>query len=166
MKIFKTSLLLLSVFIVTTAFAPAKKHVYSTEEGKFSITFPGEYSSEREEKENATTIKTTCIYEGHTYFASYSLHQTEMTDHKDMAEVSYDAFIEAVKGQLLSKSDWDVKDNEGLKAVMIIADNTVKLEYRVVLVGNIQYQLVAMAAVEEYNSKAIDKFFKSFKLMK
>jgi hypothetical protein len=47
---------------------------------------------------------------------------------------------------------------------MNISDNSMKLEYRVVLVGNIQYQLVAMAMLEEYDEKAAARYFKSFKL--
>jgi hypothetical protein len=164
MRILKTSLLLISVLIFTTASAPAKKHVYKTEEGKFSITFPAEYTTEREEKESATTIKTSCVDDGHTFFASYTLHVTEITDHQEMAEVSYESFISAVQGELLSKSKWNIKDHEGLKAVMNISDNSMKLEYRVVLVGNIQYQLVAMAMLEEYDEKAAARYFKSFKL--
>ena len=48
---------------------------------------------------------------------------------------------------------------------MDLTENDVLLEYRVILIGNIQYQLVAMAATSDYDEKAADKFFKSFKLI-
>jgi hypothetical protein len=165
MKILKSSLLLLSVFIITAAFAPAKKAVYENEEAKFSVTFPGEYTTETEKGENVTTVKIICTYENQTYFASYSLHELTITDHMEMAEVSYDSFKEAVGGQTLSRSEWDIDNHKGLRSVMDLTESGVKLEYRVILLGNIQYQLVAMAANADYDEKAAAKFFKSFKLM-
>ena len=165
MKILRTSLLLVATLIMTAAIAPAKKHLFETDEGKFSITFPAEYTTDREEKENSTTIKTSCDHEGHTFLASYTLHKTEMVDHEEMAEVSYDSFIGAVQGELLSKSEWKIKDNTGVKALMNMPANSMKLEYHVILVGNIQYQLVAMAPIADYDDKATEKFFNSFKLL-
>lgn len=165
MKILKTSLLLITAFILTTAFAPAKKKfVFDSNEGKLTVTFPAEYTTDRDEGENVTTIKSTCTLDGITFFASYSLHQVEITDHKDMAEVSYDSFIKSVGAELLSKTDWMVNNNPGIKAVMTLPDENVKLDYRVILVGNIQYQLVVMAAQSDYDEKTASAFFKSFKL--
>lgn len=166
MNIFKTTLILITAFIMTTAFAPAKKKfIFKPEEGKLSVIFPAEYTSDRDEGENVTTIKTSCTLDGQTYFASYSLHQVEITEHKEMAEVSYDSFIKAINGVLVSKSDWIVNNYEGIKAVMNIPTENVKLEYRVVLAGNIQYQLVVMASGADYDEKMADAFFNSFKLL-
>lgn len=160
----KTSLLLLSALILLAAFAPAKKFLYDSSEGRFSVVFPAEYATERDEGEDVATIKTSCNLDGQTYFASYSLHQLEMTDPMEMAEVSYDSFIKAVGGVLQSKSDWKVKEHTGLIAVMNLSDESVLLEYRVILVGNIQYQLVVLAATGDYDAKAAGNFFDSFKL--
>ena len=88
MKILKTSLLLISVFIIASAFAPAKKVVYKNEEAKFEVAFPGEYTVETEPGENVTTVKIICTTDGITYFASYSLHELTITDHIELADVS------------------------------------------------------------------------------
>ena len=163
MKTMKSSLLLLSVFILFTSFAPAKKKfVYDSAEGRFSVIFPAEYASDTEEGEAVTTTKVSCVLDGQTYFASYSVHQVEITGQKEMAEVSYDSFIKAVNGEPISKMEWSVGEYAGLAAVMSMDESSVKLEYRVVLAGNIQYQLVVMAPDEDYDEKAAAKFFNSF----
>jgi hypothetical protein len=165
MKTLKSSLLLLSVFILVTSFTPAKKKfIFDSDEGRFSVIFPAEYTTETEKGEGVTTIKTSCTLKGQTYFASYSLHEIKMVDHKEMAQVSYDSFMKAVGGELRSKTEWKVGDHSGLMAVMELVESSVKLEYRVVLVGNIQYQLVVMAPNADYNEKGAAKFFKSFTL--
>lgn len=166
MKTLKSSLLLISAFLLLTAFAPPKKYAYKSEEGKCAVTFPGEFTTDTEMGEDAKTVKTMCTFDGITFFASYSIHKVEITDQEEMAEVSCDSFKEAVSGQLLSKSEWNIDDHSGLMAVLDLSENQAKLEYRVILVGDIQYQLVAMAPYADYNDKLITKFFKSFKLLK
>jgi len=165
MKILKCSLPLLLVLFLAASFVPPKGFLYKSEEGKMSVVFPGEYSTDRTDSESAVTIKTICSYYDQTFFASYTLHEVEIVEHADMAETSYESFISSVNGELSTKSEWRIKDNIGLKAIMALP-NDVRLEYRVILVGNIHYQLVYMAEESIYDNKAAESFFDSFKLKK
>lgn len=131
-----------------------------------SIVFPGTYETERLPGENNVTIKTTCTVSDQTYFASYSIHQFEITEQEEMAEVSYESFMSSIGGSEASKSGWAVKKNKGIKAVLDMNEDYSKLEYRVVLVGNIQYQLVVLAAKSLYDEKSAAAFFDSSKLSK
>jgi hypothetical protein len=167
MKILKSSLLLISLFLMATAFTPPKKgQLYKSDEGKMSIVFPGDFETERLDSENSVTFKTTCTVNDQTYFASYSLHQFEITEQEDMAQVSYDSFLSSVGGKEILKADWTVKKNTGLKAVIDMVEDNTRLEYRVLLVGSIQYQLVVLASTGLYDAQAAAAFFDSFKLSK
>jgi len=167
MKTFKTSLLLVSVFILVTAFAPPKKgQTYQSDEAKFSIIFPGAYESDVVTGENNITHKITCTVDNQTYFASYTVHQFVIDDQEGLAGVSYDSFLASIGGKEVSKSEWVLKKNKGLKAKIDLTESLSTLEYRVVLVGSIQYQLVVLAATGDYDDKAAQAFFDSFKLMK
>lgn len=167
MKTIKTSFLLFILFSFFASFTPAKKGVpYQSAEGKLSVVFPAAYETDRSEDDDKITVKVSCTVDGQTYFASYTLHKIEITDHQEMAEVSYDSFITSVKGSLISKSEWKIKDNIGLKAIMVMPDEDNRIEYRVMLVDSFQYQLVVFAPSGTYNEKEAAVFFKSFKLLK
>jgi hypothetical protein len=167
MKIQRTALALFTLLFLFTSFAPSPKGFpYQSEEGKLSVVFPGDFTTERTEGNNNYTVKTTCTYNNQTYFVSYTMHSLELTDPLDLAETSYDSFITALKGVMISKAEWTVKEHKGIKAMIDLPENSSKLDYRVIIVGNIQYQLIALAANIDYNEKDAESFFKSFKIEK
>jgi len=167
MKLLQKSLILIIAFIASTSMIYAQKDfLYKTNEGKFSVKFPGEYQETIEDGETAKTVKIQCNIDDHTYLASYSLHKIEMTDHEEMAGISLESFNDAVGGNILSKEEWKVKKHFGLKANIDLPENESKLEYRVILIGNTQIQLIALAAYDNYDEAVVKAFYKSFKLKK
>ena len=167
MKILKAALLFLPVILLTMSLTPAKKkYLFDSPEGKFSIVFPAEYNTEVDSSEIAVTSKTNCVRNDQTYYASFTIHKVKMekSDQKDMAEVSLDSFVKTVKGDLVIKKEWNVKGNTGLIALIEIPANDVRMEYRVFVVGYIQYQFVVVAKNADFDENAAAKFFKSFKL--
>lgn len=167
MRILKTAISLFAFLFIFTSFTISPKGFpYQSEEGKLSVVFPGDYTTERTEGNNNYTVKTTCTYNNQTYFVSYTMHSLELTDPLDLAEASYDSFITALKGVMISKTEWTVKEHKGIQALIDLPENGSKLEYRVIIVGNIQYQLIALAANIDYNEKDAESFFKSFKIEK
>lgn len=167
MRIQRTALALFALLFLFTSFAPSPKGFpYQSNEGKLSVVFPGDFTTERTEGDNNFTVKTSCNVNNQTYFVSYTMHSLELTDPLDLAETSYDSFITVLKGVMVSKAEWKVKEHKGIKAMIDLPDNGSKLEYRVIIVGNIQYQLIALAANIDYNDKDAASFFKSFKMEK
>lgn len=161
---------LLFLFILFNSPQPSNigSETYSSIEGKFKVTFPDTYEEVVSESEDQKTVKINCVQGEHIMFASYTLHETAITDHQDMAEVSMESFVEAVGGKLLSRSEWKVKGNSGLQSVMNIEsdEKIIKIDYRVVLVGQLQYQLVFISPSDDYDIKMAAKFFKSFQITK
>jgi len=167
MRIQRTALALFALLFLFTSFAPSPKGFpYQSKEGKLSVVFPGDFTTERTKGNYHVTVKTTCMYNNQTYFVSYTIHSLELTDPLDLAEASYDSFITAVKGVMISKTEWKVKELEGIQAMIDLPESGSKLDYRVIIVGNIQYQLIALAANIDYNEKGAGSFFKSFKIEK
>lgn len=134
--------------------------------GKFSVKFPCLYEESVSEGSEQTTYKFTCEKNGQTYFIGYSLHRIEMKGHEDLAQVSVDSFIEAVQGDLTSQWEWKIANASGLKTLISVENGETLIDYRVVLIGQIQYQVVVLAAKNEYDQKAAGKFQKSFKIQK
>ena len=165
LQVLKTATIIVSILFAALMAQAQQKPKYTSEEGKFSIKFPGEYAVEIDDNEKAKTVKPMCTLNGQTYLASYTLHQTEMIDHDEMEEISVDSFGEAIQAELLSKSVWQVDEQSGIIAFFKIADADIKVEYRVMLVEQLQYQVIVLAANSDYDEGLAAKFFKSFKLL-
>lgn len=162
-----TMSLLLCVAFFSVAFAPsAKSFAYSSTEGRMSIKFPAEYEVDPGTPGKLKTVKISTTIDEQTFFASYSLHETEIMDHEEMAKVSLESFSERVGGEITAESVWKVKKNKGIKATIDMSEKESRVQYQVILVGNIQYQIVVVASYDAWDQKAVDKFFKSFKIKK
>ena len=97
MKIHIHSVLLSTLFILFSISLQAQqKQSYSTDEGKFSISFPDAFTEEIDNNESTTIGKVTCILNEQTYMATYTLHTVELDGHDELEEVSIDSFGEAI----------------------------------------------------------------------
>lgn len=165
MKTLKSSFLILLLMLFSGQIMLGQEsRKFNSVEGKCSITFPGEYDIEKEETEHAMVVKIICNKDNRTYFLSYSLHKNELVDHEEMAEVSYDSFVEAVAGEARSKSEWVVQGHQGLKSLIDMPASQALVDYRVVLVGDIQYQLAAIATYDNYDEALFEDFSESFEI--
>ena len=160
--IFASALLFLLVGI--TSLAPAPKYKYSSDEGKLTVTFPGEFETSEEQKETYKSVKTQAVVDDMVFFVGYTIHESDMADTDELTKVSLDAFINGLNGVVSEETTWKVKKNSGLKALFNVSDNGLKGEYRVVIIGQIQYQITAVSSVDAWDEKVAQKFFKSFKL--
>ncbi|HEY9115990.1 MAG TPA: hypothetical protein VIN10_14940 [Bacteroidales bacterium] len=166
----KTQLLaLMLIFFVFPAIAinpPEKGVYYSSSVGKFSIVFPTQYKIETTDNGDSETVKISSSSNDQTYFASYTVHTVELTGLEDLAEVSLNSFSEQLGGTISEKKEWKVNKNNGLEATMNLKEQDAKVQYYVILVGQVQYQLIVLAANSSFDQKAADAFIKSFKLDK
>ena len=163
----KASFIFLLLFLSSSLLQAQKSFKYSSEEGKLSLKFPAEYTETESENEISKDLKIQCNKDSISYFASYSLHKTEMDeDPIEMAEASLESFVDGVKGVEITRVAWNVKKHEGLKAKIEIPANESIVDYRVILVGNTQYQLLVVTPKDECDNKNVRSFFKSFKLKK
>lgn len=161
-------LLVFSCFVFPTVAMnpPAKGAYYNSSVGKFSIVFPAQYEVQTSGDGELESGKISVTIDDQTYFASYTVHTVDLTNVKELTEVSVDSFREELSATMQGKSEWKVKKNSGLKATMKLAEQDVKMQYHVLIVGQIQYQLIVAAPSGSFNQKAADAFIKSFKLDK
>ena len=159
---------LILIFAVSSAATLpfAKGFKYTSAEGKFSISFPGEFKTETTDQDEAKTVKTSATLGDLTYFASYTLHQIKMSEPESLAGTSLEAFTEATGGSITSQSEWKIKEHKGVKATISLEEQKSKIQYQVILVGQLQYQILVVAPNASWYQKTADTFFKSFKLGK
>lgn len=166
-KTFLRALLLL-LFIGTTSIASAQKQKYTSTEGKMSVTFPAGSSFETSESDldNTKTVKTAAQSNKVVFFVSYTIHETVMPEDEDLTQVSVDAFIKALNASITKQSDWKVGKNIGVKVELVVEENNLVGDYRVIMVGQYQYQITAMGSKSDWDQAVVNKFMKSFKLKK
>jgi hypothetical protein len=160
------SIFLLTLFIFigqSNVSAQAKWEKHYSENGKFEIKIPGLV------EENVLSEETTTTYKFHLqggeteYLATGTVHEYNLDiDSLDLETVSLESFAETVKGNIAQKSAWKVGKYSGIKA--IIENDQLYIDYRILIIGNMQFQVVAYAPPGKFDTKSAGKYFKSFKL--
>jgi len=159
--------LLVIITITSTTTVFSQKSGYSSTEAKFSITMPAPYTEEVENKDIGVQSKVTSKVDEITFMAIFTKHNALMEDNeKTLLKVSLDSFQESLNGTLTSKGDWKVKKNIGILTEIELPDNEATVQYGVIIANNIQYQLAVVALTKDFDYKASEKFFKSFKFKK
>lgn len=160
-------LLFVGITFLAVSMAPSgEKKTYTSAEGKMSLTFPGEYEVGELDAGDATTTKISALVDDVTYFGSYTLHTTEMTNPVSLAQTSMDAFVETLGGEIIQQSVWKIKKNKGLQADIDLKSTGAKVQYHVIIVGQIQYQLAVVASYDKWDKKKFTAFAKTFKILK
>jgi hypothetical protein len=162
--IFSSALLILLVGI--TSLAPATKYTYTSDEAGCSVTFPAEFSTTEKDQEDYRSIQTQVVADEMVYMLICTVHNIELTETDDLTEVSMDAFMGSLGGTSKGKTTWKVKKNSGLQSKFEASEEGLYGDYRVLIKGQIQYQIVAVSPTASWNQKKADAFFKSFKLKK
>ena len=89
-----------------------------------------------------------------------------MGDAELIFEYLINSFDEAIKAFSTSKTEWEVDEHKGYIVKYEVSEKDLKAEFRVLLVGQIQYQFMYVATNPNFDEKVAEKFFKSFKLKK
>jgi hypothetical protein len=164
MKKITLQLLLVGFTFLAVSFAPTDvKKVFSTTEGKMKIEFPGDYEVSKID-ENTTKIESVVV--NMSYLCTYTINNESVEDPEVLAQSSLDGFNGVFKGTINSKTVWKIQKHKGLKAEIDVPTLKVKVQYHVVLVENIHYQLVVISGVNEFDQKKADAFSKSFRMLK
>jgi hypothetical protein len=155
-----------AALFILTSFGLAKGFIFTSEEGKYSINFPTEFSAKDMSEPDYISMQVQATLNKQLFFSTHNIHVTELTDHEALAETSLNSFVGAMEGSITSQEKWVVNKNNGLKAEFNVPSLNMKGVYNVVMIGQIQYQVAVLSEVESWNQAAADKFLKSFKVKK
>lgn len=162
--IFSSALLILLIGV--TSLAPAEKHKYTSDEAKLSVTFPSEFSATEEVKDSYTSTKIQAISEDMIFLLICTKHDGNVAEEDGLTEVSLQSFMDAMGSESTNSSTWKVKKHSGVKSMYSVPDKDLIGDYRVVLIGNFQFQITVVSPKEAWDEKKAKKFFKSFKVKK
>ena len=139
---------------------------FSSETGKFLVSFIGNISESARETETTTSFKITIINGAMSYMIYSTMHKSDLeSDADNLLNTSIKSFNESIKGNITSQQDVERNDAKGIYADMTLNDGTVKLEYFVFVKGLYQYQVMAYADVGSYDEDHANRYFRSFKIL-
>lgn len=161
--IYYTSAFLMLLLI---SFAPTSSTKYQSEDGILSAIFPSDFKVSKEEKDGVSNIKIQSEKENQIYFIAYGTFNMKFDNHDELAQVSVDAFAESLDAKVTKKEVWKYKGYNGIHAWLESESNGLVGEYKVILIGQRQFQITSMAYTNDWTQKEVGKFFKSFKLSK
>ena len=137
---------------------------FSPANGGFSIDFSCYYKTSETRKDNAYIGQASCVDNEHTFLASYTIHKNPLSNNDELMDISIDSFIKQVNGKPGLLTQWQAGENLGKSVIVFIGQSNTKIIYRVLIVGQIQYQLAVMATRDQFSYEASKKFFDSFRL--
>tara|TARA_R110001592_G_scaffold204977_1_gene455328 strand:+ start:2233 stop:2766 length:534 start_codon:yes stop_codon:yes gene_type:complete len=135
---------------------------YHAEEGRIRITMPSDYSVSVVEGDLSTTTKVTSTIGETTYMFSWTLHKELMEGHKGLADVSLESFNKELKGEINTQNVYKYGKYEGKNAKITIMQGQARCFYRVVLIGQYQFQMIVATTDAEIDKTGM-KFLDSFK---
>lgn len=159
---------LLTLTIVASSFALKQKwYTYENNEAKMSIKFPAQFEESVKEKEKSTTYKAQMQGGGMLFLASGSVHKSTLENDIDgLLETSLNSFTKSLDGAIVSTERIELKGVQGSFSILTMGDGSNKIEYRVFLKGNKQYQIISAQLESEFDQEVADEFYKSFKILK
>ena len=156
--------LFIGTVFALTSFAPSAEFIYTSIEGKLSIAFPAAYETSTKKTEKSTTVKTQASLEDQLFYVSHSVHKSTVHDHESLAATSLKSFSQSLGGTVTDQASWSINSHDGVQAVIETSASNLKVAYRAILIGQIQYQIVVASESSKWNQEKADKFIKSFKV--
>jgi len=137
---------------------------YFAKPGNVEIYFPVQYDNNFKETSEGK-VTTVTAKDGST---DYLLIWTIL---KDNAPTGYEAsktamlkFKDAHKGEIKEEDKFKSKKCEGVEATILIPSQSLTVNYKVIIVNKIMYQIAVISPTATINKKDVSKFMKSFEI--
>ena len=158
-------LILISVLCAYTGVL--KSQIYSPAMGKCSINFPEKYvDTEKVSEDGMNTAFAKAKKDDQVFVFKCVEHRDAIKskDPKNFLEISALGLAKAMEGTQVKKETFKFKNYDGLETYVTVSSKKVYIFYRVLLVGNIQYQFFVITPSSSKTTE-INNFFDSFKLL-
>ena len=163
-KLIFSLLVLVTLFVNVPAQSEPSPWVTLAPEGAgFSILVPGK-AVEAIAKKRSYTMHTFSVTAGRaTYAASYSDYEPGKLDPAIALTANRDRFIKGLQATLISSREITIDGNNGIEFTSETPAHNVKSQ--ILLVGNRLFQTVTFVFKDVDETRNVDRFFESFKLL-
>jgi len=169
------AILLVILYLTTSSFtvtdlprSKGKWITYQSKVEKIKIKFPGEILEVDEELEDGAhhiNVKHQPL-SGNMFMLDVIRHVEDLSVSENLAQVSLDAFFTNMGVDNAVTEFWDLRGNQGVKSKVIMGEMGITIDYRVVIIGQQQIQVVVVMKSGLWDQKVVNKYFASLKLLK
>jgi hypothetical protein len=168
----KTKTILLALTLISLpliSFGQKWEH-FKSKEGKFEIDFPVEPKVENTDGDDSKTVQLQATHNEVIYMASAVIHETNLDveglSPEKLSQASLEAFANVMGGEMKSNGDFKLGKNKGRECVIDNSEKGFMCYYKVIIIGQVQYQVIVMNAPANDDKKSRAKFFSSFEVSK
>lgn len=143
---------------------------YHSDEGKFSVLFPGEPEKELQQVNTSIGPLEFIMYQAGSekigFIVGYVDYPKQMFENvvlEKMLDGARDGAVQNVNGTLKYEKVLDLHGNPG-RELEINVPNKATVKVRIILIGNRLYQVMAVSESKKALKKNCPKFFDSFKV--
>ncbi len=138
---------------------------YFSKPGYIEIYFPVKYENSFQETTEGKVTTVTAKNGGADFLLIWTIL-------KDNAPTGYEAsntaaltkFKDSYKGEIKEQEKFKQKKSEGIEAIILIPAQNLTVNYKVIIVKNILYQIAVFSPTANINKKDVNKFMKSFEI--
>lgn len=153
----------LGLFLMVIAPCAAQLKRYHSPEGKFSISFPGEYAESEQTYDKGRMVNVTAAKDDNMFWVNYTIFKNPVDGNElILVKEALDNFAIEQGCSLESKRENIFLTHKCIDAVLKTADGATNIYLRVFFVKDIRYELAVMSSKDLSGTSG--KFFQTFVL--
>ncbi|MEM1218184.1 MAG: hypothetical protein AAGH79_04705 [Bacteroidota bacterium] len=136
---------------------------FSSEEYACSVELPAPWQVDTTTEANGSKrLRLETESEKHSYLLTFTKYpmSTRLFMRERLAESTRNSLVTALGGELQSADDWKIGEYVGKRG--LLKDGDREIEYRVVIIGQIQYQFLVFSKEEKLTNRESKQVFNSF----
>ena len=136
---------------------------FNSEEYACSLELPAPWQVDTTTEASGTQrLRLETESEKHSYLLTFTKYpmSTRLFMRERLAESTRNSLVAALGGELQSTSNWKIGEHVGKRA--LLKDGDREIEYRVVIIGQIQYQFLVFSKEEKLVNRESKQLFSSF----
>lgn len=139
---------------------------FSSHIGKAKIKFPEKPEVVVKQSKKGDAYACNAYLGDIIFMFTFVMHNGKISSDPKRVQKSLDSFISASRAKVIDQSEFSYKKHTGKNATVTLPGKGLIIDYRVLIVKQVEYQYMVVSPEAERNEKLIKKFFKSFKLLK
>jgi hypothetical protein len=135
---------------------------YFSKPGFVEIYFPVQYDNNFQETADGKTTTVSAKNGGTEYLLIWTILKDNAPTGYDASKTAMSKFKDSYKGEIKEEDKFKMEKTEGVEALILIPDKNLTLNYKVIIVNKIMYQIAVFSPTATINKKDVSKFMKSF----
>lgn len=137
---------------------------YFSKPGFVEIYFPVQYENKFQETTDGKVTTVTATSGETKYMLIWTILKDNAATDFAASKAAMTKFKDSYNGQVKEEDKFKMKKCEGVEALILIPEKNLTLNYKVIIVNKIMYQIAVISPTASIDKKNVNKFMKSFEI--